>query len=40
MTGSMLTGVLWDQFGPQVPFFLSSGISLIIVILFFIFKTQ
>jgi MFS family permease len=40
MTGSMLTGILWDQFGSQVPFFLSSGISLIIVILFFILKTQ
>lgn len=33
MLGSFLTGILWDQFGSQVPFLLSAFISLIIGIL-------
>lgn len=32
MLGSFLTGVLWDQFGSQVPFLLSAVVSLIIAI--------
>lgn len=30
MTGSFLTGILWDQFGSSVPFLISAIISLII----------
>ena len=37
MLGSVLTGLLWDQFGSQVPFLISSGVSFVIaIILFFI----
>ena len=40
MAGSLLTGILWDQFGAQVPFFLSSAVSFVIVVLFFLLKTK
>ena len=40
MMGSFLTGVLWDQFGSQTPFFLTSGVSFIIVMLFLFVKTS
>ena len=33
MFGSFITGVLWDQFGSQIPFLISAIISLIISIL-------
>jgi MFS family permease len=33
MLGSFLTGILWDQFGSQVPFLISSLVSLVIAIL-------
>ena len=28
MTGSLITGILWDKFGPAIPFFVSSVVSL------------
>ena len=40
MFGSFLTGVLWDNFGSQVPFLISSLVSLIIVPLLFILKDK
>ena len=40
MAGSFLTGILWDQFGAQVPFFLSSGVSFVVVVLFLSIKTK
>ena len=40
MAGSFLTGILWDQFGAQVPFFLSSGVSFVVVVLFIALKTK
>lgn len=40
MAGSLLTGILWDQFGAQVPFFLSSGVSSVVVVLFISLKTK
>jgi MFS family permease len=40
MAGSFLTGILWDQFGAQVPFFLSSAVSFMVVLLFFSIKTK
>jgi MFS family permease len=40
MAGSFLTGILWDQFGAQVPFFLSSAVSFVVVLLFFSIKTK
>jgi MFS family permease len=36
MAGSFLTGILWDQFGSQEPFLISSGVSFILIILFLI----
>lgn len=39
MFGSFLTGILWDRFGAQVPFLLSSIVSLIIAIVLISFKT-
>ncbi len=40
MAGSFMTGILWDQFGAQVPFYLSAGVSLVVVILFYLLKTR
>lgn len=34
MLGSFVTGILWDQFGAQVPFLLSAVVSLVIAISF------
>ena len=39
MSGSFLTGILWDQFGSRIPFLITSCVSFIIVILFLIAKT-
>lgn len=39
MIGSVLVGFLWDSFGAQVPFLLSSVASLIIAIVLISFKT-
>ena len=36
--GSILTGALWDAFGSSVPFYLSSGVSLVIA--FSLFKIR
>ena len=36
MLGSVLTGILWDAYGAQVPFYISSGIALIIAPAIFI----
>jgi MFS family permease len=33
MIGSFLTGILWDQFGSQIPFLISASLSLAISIL-------
>ncbi|MGE5457084.1 MAG: MFS transporter [Methanococcaceae archaeon] len=33
MAGSILTGLLWDAFGPQIPFFISSAVSLVVALL-------
>lgn len=38
MIGSVLAGFLWDSFGAQVPFLLSSIVSLIIAIFLFFFE--
>lgn len=38
MIGSVLAGFLWDSFGAQVPFLLSSVVSLIIAIFLFFFE--
>ena len=38
MIGSILAGILWDQFGSQVPFFLSAIVSLLIAFLLFFKK--
>ena len=38
MLGSILAGFLWDQFGSQVPFFLSAIVSLIIAGILFVRK--
>lgn len=38
MLGSILAGILWDQFGSQVPFFLSSIVSLVIAVVLFLRK--
>lgn len=35
MIGSFITGVLWDQFGPKIPFLISSIVSCISAILLF-----
>ena len=40
MFGSFFTGVLWDNFGAQVPFLISSVVSLIIVLMLFILKDK
>ncbi|MHB8907001.1 MAG: MFS transporter [Melioribacteraceae bacterium] len=40
MFGSFLTGILWDSFGAQVPFFISSIVSLLIVFMLFILKNK
>jgi MFS family permease len=32
MLGSLLTGILWDNFGAQVPFLLSGAVSLIVAV--------
>ncbi len=33
MLGSILTGILWDQFGSSVPFLISSSVSLVIALI-------
>ena len=33
MSGSVLTGVLWDSFGSSVPFLISSIVSVLIALL-------
>lgn len=35
MFGSLLTGVLWDSFGPQIPFLISSIVSFVIAAVLF-----
>jgi MFS family permease len=40
MLGSILAGFLWDQFGSQVPFLLSAGISLFIAMILVLFKAR
>lgn len=40
MFGSLLTGVLWDNFGAQVPFLFSSFISFFIAIALFLFRKR
>ncbi|MFA5806330.1 MAG: MFS transporter, partial [Melioribacteraceae bacterium] len=40
MFGSLLTGVLWDNFGAQVPFLISSLVTLIIAIFLLAFKSK
>ncbi len=34
LIGSVLTGALWDAFGPEIPFLLSSFVSFIVAVLF------
>ncbi len=36
MIGSVLAGILWDQFGPTVPFLVSSVVSCIIAIILYL----
>jgi MFS family permease len=38
MSGSFLTGILWDNFGSQVPFLISAVISFAVAILLFFFR--
>jgi len=38
MLGSFLTGILWDKFGPPVPFLVSAFVSLIIALFIFLQK--
>ena len=38
MLGSFLAGVLWDQFGAEVPFLISSVVSFVIVIVMMLSK--
>ena len=38
MIGSILAGILWDQFGSQIPFLLSAIVSIVIAFLMFIKK--
>lgn len=33
MTGSLLTGILWDNFGSEIPFLISSAVSIIIALI-------
>jgi len=40
MFGSFLTGVLWDNFGPRVPFLFSSVISFLIAVALFLFRKR
>jgi MFS family permease len=41
MLGSMLTGILWDSFGYNVPFLISSIVSLMLgIILIFLKKNR
>jgi MFS family permease len=40
MFGSLLTGILWDNFGAQLPFLFSSFISLFIAIALFLFRKR
>lgn len=40
MLGSFLTGILWDQFGSSIPFYISSGVSLIIALSFLFIKEK
>ncbi len=40
MFGSLLTGVLWDNFGSQVPFMFSSFISFLIAVALFLFRRK
>ncbi len=40
MFGSFITGILWDQFGPTVPFLVSSIISFIIAVSFIMIKKK
>ena len=40
MIGSVLAGILWDSFGSQVPFYLSSAVSLLIVIFLFFLERK
>ena len=40
MSGSFLTGVLWDQFGSAVPFLISSAVSFGLAIVFMFFRSK
>lgn len=40
MSGSVCTGILWDQFGASVPFLLTSIVSLIIALVFFFWEKK
>lgn len=40
MLGSVLTGILWDQFGSKIPFLISSAVSLLVAITLFFFKEE
>lgn len=40
MLGSVITGILWDQFGPKIPFLISSGVALIVAVVLFFFKEE
>lgn len=41
MLGSIVTGFLWDKFGPQIPFYISSAVSLIVAgLLYRLCKTK
>ena len=40
MLGSLITGILWDQFGPTVPFLVSSIISFLIAVSFILIRKK
>ncbi len=40
MVGSILAGILWDEFGSSVPFYLSSAISLLVAVLLYRFSKK
>jgi len=41
MAGSLVTGILWDAFGPAIPFIVSGMISFIAaILLYFLNKTE
>lgn len=40
MLGSLLTGVLWDKFGAQVPFILSGIVSLVVAVFLYILNRR